>query len=144
MICVDSNDLQWLPMTQCLPMTTKKDYQKDYQKDYLKRSIDLKWLFNPVLSFILRWSCFYFNFEGKFWFLILESWVVGIVQALLFSNHGKAFVIKFCQKQIVSLLNFGTGKKNEAWNAVGEAEWLKWKVALLFLHKMFPYLELFG
>ena len=24
----------------------------------LKRSIDLRWLFNPVLSFILRWSCF--------------------------------------------------------------------------------------
>ena len=24
----------------------------------LKRSIDLRWLFDPVLSFILRWSCF--------------------------------------------------------------------------------------
>ena len=34
-----SNDLQWLPMT-------------------IKLSIDLRWLFNPVLSFILRWSCF--------------------------------------------------------------------------------------
>ena len=56
-----TNDYQWLPMTtneyQWLSKTIKdyqNDYQKDYQKDYLKWSIDLRWLFNPALSFILR------------------------------------------------------------------------------------------
>ena len=38
---------RWLPMTA-----------NDYQKDYQKLSIELRWLFNPVLSFLLRWSCF--------------------------------------------------------------------------------------
>ena len=49
-----TNDYQWIPITT-------NDYQRlseRYQKDYLKRSIDIRWLFNPLLSLILRLSCF--------------------------------------------------------------------------------------
>ena len=54
-----------------LQKDNRKDYQEDYQKYYLKRSIDLRWLFNPVLSLILRWSCFpsatlFCNYDHKF------------------------------------------------------------------------------
>ena len=48
-----TNDYQWIPITT-------NDYQRlseRYQKDYLKRSIDIRWLFNPLLSLILRLSC---------------------------------------------------------------------------------------
>ena len=66
-LSMTTDDYQWLPMTTddywWLPMTTN-DYQwllmttNVSQKDYLKRSRDLRWLFNLVLSFILRWSWF--------------------------------------------------------------------------------------
>ena len=47
---------------------------KDYEKDYLKWSVDLlRLLFNPLLSFVLRWSCFFLCICNGIWSTIKIS-----------------------------------------------------------------------
>ena len=78
----------------------------------LKRSIDLRWLFDPMLLFILRWSCFSLR-RGTYVLLFCFLGEPGEGgHKKLHHQHKEAWQVRKTLKKVVRLMNFQILKWN--------------------------------
>ena len=73
----------------------------------LKRSIDLRWLFDPALSFILRWSCWSItqDWHSRYSKKMAYLWLLMIQYTLLIADTFYNIVIFLLQRRPSSSAN---------------------------------------